>query len=73
MDFTEEPRPVWTDEERAEIADEYDQTASFLDGQAARLEAAGNPTAETVRRGAQEARDLADAARTSNSALARLY
>lgn len=73
MDFTEGGRPVWTDEERAEIAAEYDGHAAFLQDQADKLAASGNPTAEQVLRAVQEAKDIATAARTSNAALARLY
>jgi hypothetical protein len=63
----------FTDEERAEIAAQQEENAAFLQDQADKLAANGNPTAVMVRRAAQMARDLAKAARTSNAALARLY
>jgi hypothetical protein len=63
----------FTDEERAEIAAQQEENAVFLQDQADKLAANGNPTAAMVRRAAQMARDLANAARTSNAALARLY
>jgi hypothetical protein len=73
MEFTDDGRTVWTTEERAAIAAEQDAKAAFFERQADELDAKDNPTAALSRRWAQEAHDLANAARTSNAALARLY
>lgn len=64
----------FTDKERAEIATEQDQMAADLWPQVERAERAGrDDLAFRLRQQACDAEDVAQAARTSNAALARVY
>lgn len=74
MEFAADARAVWTEQERAEIAADHDRRAAFMRQQASELTAAGyHRMAAEALQAAQKAKDVAVAARTSNSALARLY
>lgn len=74
MDLDENGRPIFTDADRTRIADEQDSIAADLNAQADQAERNGlHDAARRLRSRANEAADLADAARTSHSALARLY
>lgn len=73
MEFIDD-RPVWTDEERAEIATEHDGYADRQEKAADGLEAKGyHDAARRYRQLAQDNRDVADAARISSAFLARIY
>lgn len=64
----------FTDQERAEIATEHDGIAARLWKEVTRLEEAGRlQQADQLRVQACDAEDVAEAARTSVSALARIY
>ncbi|MFD4760879.1 hypothetical protein ACFWOJ_18895 [Streptomyces sp. NPDC058439] len=74
MTFDENGRAVFTDQERTSIAAEHDRIAARLWASVERLEKAGNLSqADRFRAQACDAEDLANAARTSSNALARLY
>jgi hypothetical protein len=74
MTFDENGRPVFTDAERIEIAAEHDKIASRLWKSVERAEARGDlALANRYRAHANDAQDLAEAARTSSASLARLY
>lgn len=74
MHLDENGRPKFTDADRARIADEQDSIAADLNLQADQAERNGlHGAARRLRAQANEAADLAEAARTSNAALARLY
>lgn len=64
----------FTEEQRQAVAAKYDGYANGLEEVAADLESRGYHDAAEIQRGtAQGLRDVADAARTSSSALARIY
>lgn len=74
MDFDENGRAVFSDEERAQIAGEQDQIAARLWEGVTRVEAKGDMRqGGKLRAQACEAEDLAKAARESSAALARIY
>lgn len=74
MEFTDDG-PVWTDEERAQIAAEQDVIAAKLWAQYERAQNADHVPGLEIRlwNQASEAECLAKAARHSSAALARLY
>lgn len=73
MEFIND-QPVWTDEERAQIAAEHDRLATRLWPAVERAEAAGDQRlARRLREQACDAMDVAEAARISSAALARCY
>jgi hypothetical protein len=64
----------FSDDDRTRIAAEYDGYANGLEQVAADLEAQGHDIAADIQRGTAESlREVADAARTSSSALNRIY
>lgn len=74
MTFDETGNAVFTDKERADTATEQDQIAARLWDSVKQLEEAGDLSkADRLRTQACDAEDLAEAARTSSAALARLY
>jgi hypothetical protein len=74
MTFDETGHAVFTDKERADTAAEQDRIAAGLWASVERLEKAGDLSkADRLRAQACDAEDLAEAARTSSDALARLY
>lgn len=74
MDFDENGRAVFTDQERAEIAAEQDRIAAYLWPKVESAEQSGRDSlAIRLRSQACDAEDLANAARESSAALARLY
>ena len=74
MDFTDDG-PVWTDEERTQIAAEQDAIAAKLWAQYERAQSSDTAPGYQLRLWnlAGEAERLAVAARHSSAALARLY